>query len=335
MGQYKVPQNVEAEDKILGPLTIKQFIYVIIALMWGFIAIRLLAPFNLIVGIILALPVSGTLLALGLIQREGVSFENYFLAFIRFNLYPRKRQWQKDANPDVIKNEPKKAVVPELHKSLNQGQLKQLAFIVDTRGNYKDPNLQLPDSSNIATQMSSRVVGPQAAQGEIPNVQPLMPSAPQAAAQVSAPQATPAQTAQAQPGVAPIATQPAPQPPAATAQDDVLDETSTQSTDVGTLLQNVEVNLRNRTVAKMKQSLTAAPKTAKTAPTLTSDRANAQVAAATASQATAGGTLSGNQVATALARLSQQSDHLSVQRLAAQADKAIPLSEGQVVQVRG
>ena len=43
MGQYKVPQNVETEDKILGPLSVKQFIYVIIALMWAFLMWRILS----------------------------------------------------------------------------------------------------------------------------------------------------------------------------------------------------------------------------------------------------------------------------------------------------
>ena len=35
MGQYKVPQNVEAEDKILGPLTFKQFIYALMGFGWA------------------------------------------------------------------------------------------------------------------------------------------------------------------------------------------------------------------------------------------------------------------------------------------------------------
>lgn len=307
MGQYKVPQNVEAEDKILGPLTIKQFIYIIIALMWGFIAIRLLAPFNLIIGIALAFPVSATFLALGLIQREGVSFENYFLAFIRYTMYPRRHVWMKDENPDIIKNAPKKAVLPTQHKEYSQGQLKQLAFIVDTRGNYKDPSVQLEDNSNQMAQLSARVIDPAAVQAQ---------------AQAVAQGANPVPVIQ----------------PLATPSDDVLDDTSTQSADVGALLQNVEVNLRDRAVAKMQQALQTVPKAGKTTapqPTLTSDRQNAQVAAATQSQGQAsGGTITGAQINNAAEHLAQQSAHLTVQRLAAQANRAIPLAEGQVAQIR-
>ena len=42
MGTYKVPQNVEAEDKILGPLSLKQFIYALIGLGWGFLTFAIL-----------------------------------------------------------------------------------------------------------------------------------------------------------------------------------------------------------------------------------------------------------------------------------------------------
>ena len=31
MATYKVPQDVEAEDKLLGPFTFRQFIYLLIA----------------------------------------------------------------------------------------------------------------------------------------------------------------------------------------------------------------------------------------------------------------------------------------------------------------
>ena len=41
MATYKVIQDIEAEDKLLGPLTLKQFIYAIIVVVAGFIAFKL------------------------------------------------------------------------------------------------------------------------------------------------------------------------------------------------------------------------------------------------------------------------------------------------------
>ena len=41
MATYKVIQDIEAEDKLLGPLTLRQFIYAIIVFVSGFIAFKL------------------------------------------------------------------------------------------------------------------------------------------------------------------------------------------------------------------------------------------------------------------------------------------------------
>ena len=52
MAVYKVPQDVEAEDKLLGPFSMRQFIYLIIAAMgiaigWALAQVLLpLAPTN-------------------------------------------------------------------------------------------------------------------------------------------------------------------------------------------------------------------------------------------------------------------------------------------------
>lgn len=43
MSTYKVIQDIEAEDKLLGPLTLRQFIYAVIVIVSGFIAFRLAA----------------------------------------------------------------------------------------------------------------------------------------------------------------------------------------------------------------------------------------------------------------------------------------------------
>ena len=74
MGQYKVPQNVEAEDKIIGFLTLKQFIYAVIGVMSGLISFLTLrkAP---IVMLIVGVPPTALFLLLGLYQRQDQPFE--------------------------------------------------------------------------------------------------------------------------------------------------------------------------------------------------------------------------------------------------------------------
>ena len=64
--QFRVPQFIDMEDKIIGPLTLKQFAYILGAggfafLLWTIIPIKILA-------IILILPVSGLFIALAFIK---------------------------------------------------------------------------------------------------------------------------------------------------------------------------------------------------------------------------------------------------------------------------
>lgn len=214
MGEYKVPQNVETEDKILGPLSVKQFIYVIIALMWAFLMWRIFS-FAIVLALIFAFPVTGFFLLLGFGQREGVPFEDYIVAFIRYLIVPRKRTWIKDDKKDVIVKEaekPKERL--EKENAVSVGQLKQLANIIDTRGNFKDPTVQLPDDDNEADIYAKRIIGP-------------------------------AQTNGLEPGVTQVVTQ----------KDDVLDEDSQHSTAVGELLQTAKDDTRQNAHSQVQQAL--------------------------------------------------------------------------------
>lgn len=38
MASYKVPQDVEADDKLIGPFSFRQFIYLVIVVLAGFAA---------------------------------------------------------------------------------------------------------------------------------------------------------------------------------------------------------------------------------------------------------------------------------------------------------
>lgn len=224
MGQYKVPQNVETEDKILGPLSVKQFIYVIIALMWAFLMWRIFSAY-IIVALIFAFPVTGFFLLLGFGQREGVPFEDYVVAFIRFLIVPRKRMWIKDDSKEVIVKDVEKPKDEfALGKNVSSGQLKKLANIIDTRGNYKDPSISIGADDNEAEVYAARIIGP---------------------AQVGT------STAAAQAGV--LKTQ------SATIRDDVLDQANPRSEQVAQMLISAEEATHDNAVKQVNQALQQNP----------------------------------------------------------------------------
>ncbi|MGI6612176.1 MAG: PrgI family protein [Candidatus Nanosyncoccaceae bacterium] len=100
MSSYKVPQDVEAEDKLLGPFSFRQFIYLLISAGCGalvFFLGKAFPPF-----IILFAPVSIFFLVLSLPLRKDQPMEIYLAAVLQFMLRPRKKIWQSDGISRIV-----------------------------------------------------------------------------------------------------------------------------------------------------------------------------------------------------------------------------------------
>lgn len=145
MGQYKVPQDVESEDTIIGPLTFRQFIYALIGVACGGISFALFKSVP-IIGIIIGGPPTLLFLLLGLYKRQDQPFEAYFLALLGYMGRPKYRVWQKEPIESVFQIEapPVEKKNLQLDPRLVRGQLETLARIVDTRG-YSIKNADVQD----------------------------------------------------------------------------------------------------------------------------------------------------------------------------------------------
>lgn len=136
MSQYKVLQDIEAEDKLLGPLSLRQFIYAVIVVVLGFVAWRLL-----IVQWFLAIPFLPPIVFFALLAapfgREQSS-EVWMLAKVRYFIFPRRRIWSQDGIQNLVTiTAPKiehKNVTKNFDKDEAQSRLKALAATMDTRG---------------------------------------------------------------------------------------------------------------------------------------------------------------------------------------------------------
>jgi hypothetical protein len=166
MGQYKVPQNVEAEDKIIGPLTLKRFIYCLIGVGWAmlcFFIFKSVIP----VMIIVAAPVTIIFLLLGLYQRDGQDFEQYLVALVGFFSQSRKRLWTKEPIVESFKVEPVKATTEQTQRDPAQvrSQLDQLASLVDARGwaeQHDEQGVLSADQLLVPQNNDDRLILPQA-----------------------------------------------------------------------------------------------------------------------------------------------------------------------------
>lgn len=232
MGQYKVPQNVEAEDKILGPLSLKQFIYALIGVGWGLLTFALFQKF--IIGwIFIGIPPMLLFLAVGLYQKKDQPFETYLIAVISYFVKPRRRYWEKEPIAEVFHVEPTPPK-PELevrNPREVRGQLQELAQLVDTRGwSSKSPEVQ--EASE----------------------QPIVDLRDRLGAEVYA--TTPSLNELARPEV--------------TMQDDILDtQNNAKAQSLGVLIENTVQNVRTEALAKMKEQPKAAESSQKSASAMT------------------------------------------------------------------
>lgn len=137
MAQYKVLQDIEAEDKLVGPLTLRQFIYA------GITAICLYLCFIATTKhLLFALPI---FLLPGLLTGffafpwgRDQPTEIWALAKIRFLFKPRRRIWNQSGIKELVTvTAPKKLDVSYtdgLSQTEVKSRLKALADTIDTRG---------------------------------------------------------------------------------------------------------------------------------------------------------------------------------------------------------
>lgn len=173
MATYKVPQDVEAEDKLLGPLSLKQFIYAIIVVLGFWLTITLAQ--NPVTIILMPLPLLPALffafmIFLG-IKNPAQPAESYLAAIVRFYFKPHKRIWNQDGVVETVHITVPPKVQHQYTKDIDQvevrSRLGQLSNVMDSRGwAAKDvryqPNVILPNQTNSDDRLISLSQLPQA-----------------------------------------------------------------------------------------------------------------------------------------------------------------------------
>lgn len=137
MASYKVPQDVEADDKLLGPFSFRQFIYLIVVA--GAAAIAWVLS-QIFIGLaILPLPIIILFGALALPLRKDQPMEAYLAAMISFYfLKTRKRMWDPDGQQALVEITAPRKVEEHLTKDITEDEAEKrfsyLASVVDTQG---------------------------------------------------------------------------------------------------------------------------------------------------------------------------------------------------------
>jgi PrgI family protein len=150
MAVYKVPQDVEADDKLIGPFSFRQFIYLIVVVLAGVAAWALGQLFILLA--IIPLPIIVFFGALALPLRKDQPMEVYLAAMVSYYLKPRRRLWEADGIESLIEITVPKTIEFQRTKNISQGEAQQrlgyLAQIVDSQGwAVRGQGVQAPNSA--------------------------------------------------------------------------------------------------------------------------------------------------------------------------------------------
>ncbi len=177
MATYKVIQDIEAEDKLLGPLTLRQFIYAgitAVCLYMSFLVVTRGAPFLIIV----FLPVALLCGFFAFPWKQDQPTEVWALAKVRFFFKPHKRIWNQSGIKELVTITAPKKVVVDYTDGLSQSQvksrLKALADTIDTRGwAIKNANVNLYSHPQAEAQQeanSDRLVDPSGLPQDVPAI---------------------------------------------------------------------------------------------------------------------------------------------------------------------
>jgi len=137
MQQFTVPQFIDVESKIIGPITTRQFLIILAAAVVIGISYKLF-DFSLFLLITVVVLVIASVFAF--VKVNGRPFHYFVLNITQTVRRPGTRVWNNrltifeeiDKTP-IVKQEEKPVVKEQYKKS----RLAELALVVDTKGKYK------------------------------------------------------------------------------------------------------------------------------------------------------------------------------------------------------
>jgi hypothetical protein len=161
MATYKLIQDIEAEDKILGPLTLRQFIFALITAFFLYICFICVTKGVLFL-LALFLPPALFFGFFALPFGRDQPTELWALAKLRFWFKPRRRIWNQSGVKELVTiTVPKKierVLTDGLSKNEVQSRLRALANTIDSRGwaiknvgasTYAPNSLDMADSDRL------------------------------------------------------------------------------------------------------------------------------------------------------------------------------------------
>lgn len=149
--QFSLPQFIDVKEKIFGPLTLTQFIYIAVG---GGLSFLLFQVLEIGLFVIIAFPIMIVCVMLAFYKYNGMPFSSLVLSMIRYFFFrPRVRVWKRVIETNIKQAEEAKKISHGdiKHKELlNKSSLQKLSYVLDTEG-----GALLHDNGDDSTKVSN------------------------------------------------------------------------------------------------------------------------------------------------------------------------------------
>jgi len=166
----KIPQNVDIEDKLVGPLTLKQFLYILGGAGTIFVAYQYYVVGYLFLHefIIIAFILGFTAIAFAFFRINGRPFLVFIGASIKYALSSKQRLWDKDntITEEKVKLTPTEVAAPaDTNEEIAKSELERLANILDTGGKMNAE--RTANTHEVSTIQPSQASTPEVTENEL------------------------------------------------------------------------------------------------------------------------------------------------------------------------
>ena len=143
--KFIVPQFIDNEDKILGPITVRQFLIMLGAALILFIEFKVFTlPYFILFGL-MTIGIAGVF---AFVKINGQPFHFFFLNALQTTVRPNVRVWNKTLNDGELRQLLKNVAPPPKPPAVERKRpastrLRDLTLVVNTGGVYKPEDDEL------------------------------------------------------------------------------------------------------------------------------------------------------------------------------------------------
>lgn len=130
--QYAIPQFIEVEDRVIGSLTIRQFIMLLIGALFTGLGYSV---FDFSLFIVSGIFIMGFASLFAFLKINGQKLEKFIGSFITFSINPKVRLWAKEISikSEEIVNTERRSIVlkSDLKQDVSRSKLHELSILLD------------------------------------------------------------------------------------------------------------------------------------------------------------------------------------------------------------